>query len=155
MAAALDPRIPDPDPARLAAWAAVLDGQDVSADDAVEAVKVHYRRANAFPVLPGDIIVAVGAMPPNFSQARLRSFIVRWSAYPYSGQIQRVTGMYWEPTYPTPEGTHGDPVAERDFHVAELQSWVREHWTELMRAGMAREIPKELDYAHPERRELA
>ncbi|MBF6085134.1 hypothetical protein IU485_27560 [Nocardia cyriacigeorgica] len=158
VAAALDPRIPDPDQARLQAWAAVFDGEDVWPAEAVEAVKAHYRRRNAFPVLPGDIIAAIKAMPPNSSRDRLRAFIARWADYPYSGQIQRVTGMDWQPTYPTPPGIHGDPAAERAYHVAELQAWVRDHWNDILRAGMARELPEEGLHDAPainHRRELA
>ncbi|CAM4331901.1 hypothetical protein NONI108955_21270 [Nocardia ninae] len=156
-AAALDPRLPDPDPVRIRAWADVLTGTDVWPDEAVQAVRIYYQRPNPYPIMPGDVIAIVKTLPPNTSEARLRSWFRAWSEYPYSGQIQRITGMCWEPTYPTPEGIHGDPAAERAYHVAELKQWVRDNWTTMMRAALAREIPaKELDNAQPTtNRELA
>ncbi|MEV0759611.1 hypothetical protein [Nocardia sp. NPDC050435] len=155
-ASALDPRLPDPDPARIQAWADCFTDADVWPVEAVAAVRIYYQRPNPFPIMPGDVITLVAAMPPNSSEARLRQFFRTWSEYPYSGQIQRVTGIDWEPSYPTPEGIHGDPAAERAFHVAELQAWVRNNWQDLLRAALAREIPaKELDRAEPTPRNLA
>ncbi|GAA3890389.1 hypothetical protein GCM10022243_64110 [Saccharothrix violaceirubra] len=52
-AAAVDPKVPQPDPDVLDMWAAILD--DVPADIAAEAVREHYRR-RVETVMPADVV---------------------------------------------------------------------------------------------------
>ncbi|MFI5776968.1 hypothetical protein [Nocardia sp. NPDC051570] len=136
-AAAIDRRIPAPTADRIAAWAALFDGSDVEPDEAVEAVRRYYRDAsNVYSIMPARVLDAVNSLPPDASEARFRAFIKVWANYPYSGQIQRVTGMEWTPTFPLPEGIHGDTAAERAYHVDELKAWVRDNWPEMKRLVM-------------------
>lgn len=40
----------------ILAWARIFDGYVPSVDEALEAVREHYRKPNAFPLLPGDVV---------------------------------------------------------------------------------------------------
>ncbi|MFE5290114.1 hypothetical protein ACFRAQ_34545 [Nocardia sp. NPDC056611] len=133
-AAAIDRRIPAATKDRVAAWAALFAGTDVEPDEAVEAVQQYYRDAsNMYSIMPARVLAAVAELPPNHSEARLKAFIRLWAEYPYSGQIQRLTGMDWTPTLPLPEGIHGNTAKERAYHVDELKAWVRDNWAEMKR----------------------
>ncbi|KZM71115.1 hypothetical protein [Nocardia terpenica] len=100
--------------------------------EAVEAVRQYYRDpSNVYSIMPARVLAAVAELPPHASEARFRAFIRRWAEYPYSGQIQRLTGMEWWPTLPLPDGVRGDTAAERAYHVDELKAWVRDNWAEM------------------------
>lgn len=142
LAAILDSRIPDYDPARVKAWADCFVGEDVFEAEALAAVRAHYKRPNAFPILPGDIIAAVRHMPINSSPERVMAFIQKWSAYPYSDSIQKLTGLDWRPTYPTPAGIHGDAAKEREWHIAEMRAWIRGNATQLVQAALDNPNPQ-------------
>ena len=147
LASILDPRIPDPDEngLRVQAWADCFEGQGVYPSEALEAVRIHYRKPNSFPIKPGDVIAAIAAMPINSSPERLRAFMNKWSNYPYSTVIQELTGTSWTPSYPTPEGIHGDVEAEKAYHKAEFREWLRENGNELIRAAMNNPKPPALE----------
>lgn len=138
LAAVLDHRIPDPDAAglRVRAWADCFRGADVFETEALEAVRRHYSRPNPFPIAPGDVIATIKTMPVTSSRERTMAFIARWADYPYSGAIQKLTGLDWQPSYPTPEGVHGDPAAEREFHRRELRHWIATHGEQLVQAAL-------------------
>nr|WP_296764144.1 hypothetical protein [Rhodococcus sp. (in: high G+C Gram-positive bacteria)] len=136
LAAMVDRRIPAYDPGAVQAWAFMFEGQGVFVDEAREAVRAHYRKPNAFPIQPGDVIDHCRKMPVNSSRERLAAEITKWSQYPYSGRVQELTGMAWEPTFPAPDGVHGDVDAEREFHRNELRQWIQNNGEHLLDAGM-------------------
>lgn len=144
LAAVLDPRIPDPDAAglRVQAWADCFRGaRDVFEAEALEAVRRHYSKPNPFPIAPGDVIATIKTMPIGSSRERTMAFIARWADYPYSPAIEQLTGMRFTPTYPTPEGIHGNVEAEREFHKQELREWIRAHGEQLVQAALANPTP--------------
>ncbi|PBC38548.1 hypothetical protein CJ179_38800 [Rhodococcus sp. ACS1] len=132
LAAVLDGRIPEYDPARVEAWADCFQGKELWPREAMQAVRDHYSKPNAFQIQPGDVIHAVKAMPVTSSPERFADFLARWSMYPYSTVIQDMTGISWHPTYPCPEGIQGDAAAEREFHIREFKQFLGENYNLLI-----------------------
>lgn len=144
MAALLDTRIPNYDPAAVKAWAFVFDGHPMYLNEALDAVKAHYAKPNPFPIKPGDVIEHVKKLPVDSSPERMWDEVRKWSQYPYSGRVQALTGIDWEPTFPTPEGIHGDPAKEKQFHVDELMDHVYAHQMEIDMVAAQAHIPRQI-----------
>lgn len=142
LAALLDSRLENvEEPAVIQAWASCFDGEDVFTEEALSAVRAHYKKPNPFPIKPGDILAHVKKLPYNSSPERVMAFLARWSQYPYSDAIFRLTGQQFKPTYPTPPGIHGDAAKEAEFHRAEHVAWIKANGHQLVAAAMSNPIP--------------
>ncbi|WP_433662534.1 hypothetical protein ACQPW1_10470 [Nocardia sp. CA-128927] len=137
-AEALDPAMPPADEMRLAAWADLFSDDDIGPTEALRAVRDYYRQPQRWPIKPGDIIDRVKRMPITSSPERISAFIDRWSDYPYSDAIERITGMRWTLPYPPPPRIdRDDPDAIRDFYRAEFKNWITANRSELERRALA------------------
>lgn len=139
-ASAYDQRMPDPDVTVLEAWTEAFSGGGVWMAEALDAVAEHYRQPRPPRIMPGDVIAAIAKMPVTSSRERLASEIGFWAQYPYSRRIQELTGLEWAPTYPTPDGVHGNPDTERIFHRQEFQEWILDNLDRMLEQAPQRAI---------------
>jgi len=93
----IDPRIQigsteDEVAARIAAWADVFDGQPVWPTEALEAVAEHYRKRNAFPIMPGDVLAYCAEQPATSSPEHVLWIFEKHVQHPWSTTIQELVG---------------------------------------------------------------
>lgn len=136
-AKAFDNRFPDFSDERLDAWHAML-GDSCWPDEALDGVKAHYSRSNAFPLMPGDVLSFCQAQPPWSSEAHAAEFLRKWCMYPYSGMIGRQSGIQ-EPVFAIPEsvGRHG----EKNYLIERLRAWVDLRERELVAGVLELKMP--------------
>ncbi|QNL30538.1 hypothetical protein SEA_SPEEDDEMON_880 [Gordonia phage SpeedDemon] len=135
-AAIVDPRVRVSDElggiaAQVAAWAELLRDSDVFLQEGLDAVAAHYRKPNAFPIMPGDVIGYVNRLPVTSSPERVRHWLRKWSYFPYSTVIQEKCGLHWAPPEPPAEVAAAGTKAVRQFHRGQFQAWIGQNLIEI------------------------
>lgn len=139
-AKALDNRLPNFSDDRLDAWHAVLEDSCWPAE-ALDAVKAHYAKPNAFQILPGDVVAYCQAQPVWSSVDHAREFLYKWCQHPYSGAIGLQAGIP-EPVFTIPAGVPRHE--EKKWLTEQLTAWVAAEETDLIK----RIIETKLSRAH-------
>ena len=80
------------DQAQIATWAEMFDGEPVWPSEAMGAVKAHYAKSNAFPLMPGDVIEHCKRQPVTSSPEHVSWFLDRWAQHPWSTAIEELVG---------------------------------------------------------------
>lgn len=78
--------------AQIAAWAEVFDGEPVWPREALDAVAAHYKKSNAFQIMPGDVLEFCKRQPVTSSPEHVSWFLDRWAQHPWSTAIEELVG---------------------------------------------------------------
>lgn len=124
----LDRRI-EPTPGTIKAWANCFGLHRVWRAEALEAVHRHYGRANAYPLMPGDVIAHCERQHPWSSRDHAGTWLDTMARYPYSPVFEDYTGIR-QPD--PPAGASLDD--ERDLH----RKWIAENRETLIDGIMTR-----------------
>ncbi|UZF43189.1 hypothetical protein [Rhodococcus rhodochrous] len=78
---------------RVRSWAKVFERNGaVWPQEALDAVYAHYERADAFPIMPGDVIEYCAKQPVASSREHVSWWLDRWAQHPWSTAIEEKVG---------------------------------------------------------------
>ncbi len=78
--------------AQIMAWAEIFDGEPVWPREALDAVAAHYRKGNAFPIMPGDVLAYCKTQPLTSSREHVSWWLDKWAQHPWSTVIEERIG---------------------------------------------------------------
>ncbi|WP_433597905.1 hypothetical protein ACQPXH_19130 [Nocardia sp. CA-135953] len=119
----------------VGAWARCFTGQQVWPEEALEAVRVHYQQANAYPIKPGDVIAYCEAQPVWSSPEHVNHFLDTWSQFPYATVIEEHSGIR-PPEFEVPDSVPREE--RRQYLVRELARWINDNRDALVAAILKR-----------------
>lgn len=110
------------DAAQIAAWAEVFDGEPVWPSEALEAVAAHYRKPNAYPLMPSDVIEYCKRQPVTSSPEHVSWFLDVWAQHPWSQAIEELVGKPIPGLVPD-----SDDVADKPRLIAQRREFIDKH----------------------------
>lgn len=78
--------------AQIMAWAEIFDGEPVWPKEALDAVSAHYKKSNAFPIMPGDVLTYCKTQPLTSSREHVSWWLDKWAQHPWSTAIEEKVG---------------------------------------------------------------
>lgn len=113
--------------AQIMGWAEIFDGQPVWLTEALDAVLDHYRKRNAFPIMPGDVIAYCEQQPATSSPEHVAWIINLHIKHPWSSRIQELVGR---------EIPELDPMSydnrDKEFLIGKRREWIASNGNALV-----------------------
>lgn len=112
--------------AQIMAWAEIFDGEPVWPKEALDAVAAHYKKSNAFPIMPGDVVDYCKRQPVTSSREHIEWVIDLHVNHPWSQTIQTLVGRPIPQLEPDTDDVDDKPrlVEKRRAFINEYRGYI-------------------------------
>lgn len=117
------------------AWGRIFEGQQIWPNEALDAVRNHFRQEVTYPLKPGDVLAYCKRQPVWSSPEHASWALDMWAQYPYSTAIVDYTGIQ-PPEFQAPERIPDSEI--RAWLVERLAEWGNANRDELINAIIRR-----------------